>query len=137
MTQTVIDVNAVLAENARLRAIVDRVEALASGARLHWNSAPIDGTLAIVTTSGGWQNIPETERVFVRSDRNDTQLQDDGLKAEWEDGAWWPVGTDKPEHVRSWGELNWLDDPACDRGSVSIESFVSIDALDAALGGTK
>jgi hypothetical protein len=125
------DVAALLAENARLRAIVDRVEALASGASQHWSSAPADGTLAVVTTSGGWQDIPATERVYVRSDAYDEELAARGL-APREDGEWWKVGDEKP-YPYSWGELNWLDDPACDRGTVSIETFVSVEALDAAL----
>jgi len=127
------DVAALVAENGRLRAIVDRVEALASGARVHWNAAPRPGTLAVVEHAGGWQDIPPTTRVYARVD--------DGVVGPSRDpyfpdsGNWYEQGPDADDRPLTWGELNWLDDPACDRGTVSIETFVSVDALDETLGG--
>lgn len=126
--ETMTDVAGLQAENARLRAIVDRVEALASGARLHWNAAPVDGTIAVVDTSGGWQNRPPTTWVYARADG--------GLNgASYEDGDWYCQWPDADERPISWGEVNRLDEPACDRPTVSIETYVPVEALDEALRG--
>ena len=50
------------------------------------------------------------------------------------DGDWWIVGEDhKGRH--QWGEVLWLDDPVCDRGSVNIEWLVSVEDVARALEG--
>jgi hypothetical protein len=130
-TETIPDVPTLLAENARLRAIVDRVEALASGARLHWNSAPRNGTVAVVDKSGGWQDLPLRTRAYVRSDEPGGMVAHDPYFPD--SGDWFELSPEADDKPLTWGELNWLDDPECDRGTVSIETYVPLYALDEAL----
>lgn len=79
---------------------------------------PPDGTLVIAEYQGGHQNIYQ-ERVLVRCDRNE---------GAYPDGDYWVAGTDKPdEHPWTWGEVLWLDDPPCDRGSVGLTYYVPTD----------
>lgn len=128
------------AENTRLRAqveqyraVIERVEALASGAFFDQGTAPANGTLAVVETSGGWQDLPPKTRVYFRSDEPDSTADRDPYFPDG--GDWFEHGPDVDDRPLTWGELNGLDDPACDRASRSFETFVSVEALDAALRG--
>lgn len=117
------DLAALQAENARLRAIVDRVEALASGARLHWNAAPANNTLAVVGSSHPDSGV-----------RTDVYLRDDQPDAP-QGGDWYWQSLGASGSPITWDEMNGFDDAPCDRPSVSIETFVSVEGLIAALGG--
>lgn len=124
---------ALIAEVERLRAVVDQVQALADSARENPSAPPADDTLAIVAHWGGHQDLDRVERVYVRSDRGAAE----NLGEAFPDGDWWLVSDPAGDDAKplTWGELNWLDDPWCDRGSVAVETYVSVDALDAALSG--
>lgn len=126
---------ALIAEVERLRAVITRVKALADGAFVQHDSAPMNGTLAVVDKAGGSQDMPPTTRVFARVD--DSGEPGAGRYDPYFPGSgdWFEQSPDTDNRPWTWSELNWLDDPPCDRGSVQIDTYVSVEALGAALAG--
>ena len=122
----------VLAEVTQLRAIVDRVRRLAEASDPgDGRYIPADRTLVVRTAAGGHQDMPETSHAFQRVD-----LPGAPKVVDLYSPVFFP--TDGPtDAVRpiSYGEILWLDDPACDRGIVELEAFVPLGALVEALGG--
>jgi hypothetical protein len=115
-------VSLLAAEVEKLRATVERVEALLCNPD---REPPRNGTLIVRGRSGGHQDLPYEERVFVRDDR------DEGA---YPDGDWCPVEGDD-QRPWSFSEIHALDDPACDRVSVSLEPYVHVDDIARALAG--
>lgn len=110
-----------VAEVERLRAAIGRVEALGTNPA---GGPPPDGTIVLARYRGGHQSI-DLERVYVRSDRTVAP------GAETPDGDWWLIGDN--EHPRTWAQVLWLDDPACDRGAVDLEWLVPVEDIARAL----
>lgn len=109
---------------SELRAKVSRVEALLSDP---YQEPPANGQLVIVGTQGGHQNLPYRERVYQRSDR---------VEKAYADGDWYGIEGDAKDYPLTYGELNWLDDPPCDRGSVTVEGpYVHVEDIAKALAG--
>lgn len=110
----------------QMRSALHRVLDLCNAADPNGAQIPTNGTLLLSQHSGGWQNVPETETVWVRSDDEGTP-EDPALN----EPLFYPVGNpaEPSDHRRSMGELLWLDDPACDRGSVSLEAYLPLDAI--------
>lgn len=128
ITNHLTDVHALRAEVERLTAALNAIEALYA-TQWSWDPPP-SGILVVGTYSGGHQDLPETEHVYSRADSDETKD---------ERGDWYEVGGPTGEHLhpRSWGEVMWQDDPECDRGSVSTETFVPVDAIAAIIDGTR
>ncbi|PZG12459.1 hypothetical protein C1I95_25770 [Micromonospora craterilacus] len=110
----------------QMRAALHRLVDLCEATSWRGDNIPADGTLIVQTTSGGHQDLPETERVFLRSD-----LPEDPTDPAYNVPLFWPVGgrteeNAKPRRRQSLGELLWLDDPECDRGDVSLEAFLDV-----------
>ncbi len=119
----------------QMRATLHRLLNLCDDATPHGGTTPANGTLIVRTTSGGHQNLPATERVFLRSD-----MPEDPADPDLYTHVFWPVGgrvEDNADPRRRWalGELLWLDDPECDRGGVELEAYLSVDAIVDAIGG--
>lgn len=115
----------------RLTAALNRVRDLCHAADTE-DGIPPDGTLLVATSAGGHQNLPETERVYLRADQKDTPAEP-ALTTP----LFYPIGgpTDGNAQPVSYGEVLWLDDPACDRGTVQVEAFLPVElVLEAVLG---
>ncbi|GLY08295.1 hypothetical protein [Actinoplanes sp. NBRC 101535] len=95
--------------------------------------APVDGTLAIVEHTGGHKNHVDSTRVYVRSDLTEESARVFGwawpLPGLSDNGAWWEIGADDGTGPRTWDELNWLDDPPCDRGTVNITLYAPTSTI--------
>lgn len=110
------------AEIEALRAKVSRVGAVLSDP---YQEPPPNGTLIVRGRHGGHQDLPYAERAFVRDDRE---------VGAYPDGDWCPVEGDDLR-LWQWGEMWWLDDPECDRGTVSMEPYVHVEDIAKALAG--
>lgn len=114
-------ISRLVAELEQARAALARVEALCADPA---KEVPPDGSMVLAHYRGGHQNI-DVERAWCRTD----EAID---KPPHPDGDWWILGKDhKGRH--QWGEVLWLDDPACDRGTVSLEVLVSVEDIVRAL----
>lgn len=110
----------------QMRETLRRVLDLCADADPNGPGIPVNATLLVCTTSGGHQNAPETERVYVRADDLET-TEDPALNTP----LFYPIGGRVEENTyrASFGELLWLDDPACDRGSVSLEAYLPVGEI--------
>lgn len=109
-------------EIERLRAIVERVEALI---RPDLPGVPPDGSYVVASYEGGFENEDAT-RVWLRDDEGS------GLTP-FEHGEWWVVGENS--NRSQWGEVIAHDSPREDRPHVSLEVLVSADDIAQALAG--
>lgn len=114
------------AEIEALRAKIERVESLLCDP---YQNPPANGQLLIVGTRGGHQDLPYREKVYQRSDRSEEEKPH-------EFGDWYSIEEDGKDYPLTYGELNWLDDPACDRGSVTLDGpYVHAEDIAKALAG--
>lgn len=112
-----------------LHRVLDLCNAADPGTDTGSPRVPGDNTLIVRTASGGVQDTPETERVFIRSD-----MPEDPADPEWNAHVFWPVGgrvEDNADPRRRWafGELLWLDDPECDRGDVDLAVYLPMNTV--------
>lgn len=106
---------------------------LADLAAWHGSNPPPNESLVIVGTSGGHQDLEYRERAYIRQDESGM----DDRSWPRNEGDWYAVA-DTGDHKLTWGELNWLDDPPCDRGSVYIDGhYLHIDTIATAILGNQ
>lgn len=90
------------------------------------STEPEDGAIILRTATGGWQDI-NSERVFVRTDREPGQT----------DGDWWAIGdsADRTD-VKAWTWLEILafDEPTCDRPTITWQRLYTADEMHAMAG---
>lgn len=87
---------------------------------------PADGSILLATYSGGYnrEHLPPREQVWVRSDQEGCTDPD---------GDWFTIPSDGGRW--SYGVVLALDDPACDRPTVSLEPLVLAYQIASILDG--
>jgi hypothetical protein len=117
------------ADADQLRAALHRIAELIN---VPERSTPPNESLVVVGTSGGHPQRPYREEVFYREDEPNVDREVIWQRA---GGDWFKVDSGD-DHQYTWGELNLLDDPPCDRPTVTIDGhFLHTSTLVKAIIG--